>query len=67
MAKNVIAQISGGSKKVLDDVNTVADVKATFVGAGLYTVLLNGNPADDSTPVRDSDHLVLANATKGGN
>ena len=30
MAKNVISQVLGGSKKVLDDVYTVADVRRSL-------------------------------------
>ncbi len=65
MAKNVVAQVSGGSKKVLDDVENVGDVKEELDADG-YTALLNGEPASDETQLRDADFVVLAKAAKGG-
>lgn len=65
MAKNVIAQIVGGEKKVLDDVNTVADARGKMGAAG-YTATLNDRPATDTESLRDMDKLVFSVAAKGG-
>lgn len=65
MAKNVIAQVLGGEKKVLDDVYTVADVKAKL-GASAYTASVNGSPASDSESLEDGDFVSLSQAVKGG-
>ena len=63
--ENVIAQVIGGSKQVLDNVETVADVKAKL-DATNHTALINGQPADDDAEVRSGDFVSLAKAAKGG-
>lgn len=63
--ENVIAQVIGGSKKVLDGVSTVADVKKELSADG-YVAQINGRPADDETQVRSGDFVTLAKAAKGG-
>jgi sulfur carrier protein ThiS len=65
MAKNVIAQKLGGTKQVLDDVETVGDVKTKLSATG-YTASLNGEPAQDSDEVSDGDFVSLSQAVKGG-
>lgn len=65
MASNVVAQVQGGEKKVLDDVYTVADVREKMNAAG-YTASINGDPASDSDEVNDQDFISFAVATKGG-
>lgn len=65
MANNVVAQVIGGSKQVLDGVETVADVKAKL-DAKYHVAQINGMPANDDAKVKDSDFLSLAKAAKGG-
>ncbi len=65
MAKNIIAQVLGGDKKVLDDVNTVGDVKAKLEATS-YTATLNGSPASDDESLEDGDFVSLSQAVKGG-
>ena len=66
MSNNVIAQVSGGSKKVLDGVNTVSDVKRELGATDGYTAMVNGSPAQDNDSLEDSDVVTLAKAVKGG-
>jgi sulfur carrier protein ThiS len=66
MANNVIAQVQGGEKKILENVETVADVRAKMSATG-YAASVNGEPADDSDEVSDQDFISFAVATKGGN
>ena len=66
MANNIIAQISGGSKQVLDNVDTVAQVKTKLGAEAGYTAAINGDPADDSELLEDGDVVTLAKAVKGG-
>ncbi len=65
MAQNVVTQVLGGAKKVLDNVQTIGDVKANL-GAQGYTASINGEPARDSDPVSDGDFVSLSQAVKGG-
>lgn len=66
MAKNVIAQVLGGEKKVFDDVNTVSDVKSKLGASTGYTAAINGEPAEDSQTLEDGDVVTLSKAVKGG-
>lgn len=65
MAQNVVAQVSGGSKKVLDGVETVGDVKSQMNALG-YTASVNGDPAQSSDTLQDGDFVSLSQAVKGG-
>ena len=66
MSNNVIAQALGGSKKVLDDVETVADVRKKLALEGAYTALINGDPAADGEDVGEGDVVTFAKSVKGG-
>lgn len=65
MAKNVIAQILGADKKVLDDVATVGEVKSKLNATG-YTASVNGDSQTDSFGLEDGDFVLLSQAVKGG-
>jgi sulfur carrier protein ThiS len=65
MTNNVIAQVLGGEKKILDNVATVADVKK-LMGAEGYTAAINGSPASDSEALSEGDIVTLSKAVKGG-
>lgn len=66
MTNNVIAQVFGGEKKVLDGVSTVADVKAKMGCTANYAALVNGSPAADSDELSEGDFVTLSVAVKGG-
>lgn len=71
MANNVIAQVLGGKKEVLDNVDSVAAVKSQLgqkIGQDLtnYTASLNGEPASNTDSVSDGDFVSLSQAVKGG-
>ncbi len=66
MASNVIAQVLGGNKQVLDGVDTVFDVKKKLDVATGYTASVNGNPATDDQELDDNDFVSLSQAVKGG-
>ncbi len=65
-AENVIAQVVGGSKKILDNCETVGDVKKEL-GCSTYTANVNGEPASDDDTLSDGDFVTLAKSAKGGN
>lgn len=65
MANNVVAQVLGGEKKVLDNVNTVKDVTTQLKVTG-YTATTNGETAAEDDELRDGDFVSLAQAVKGG-
>lgn len=65
MAKNVVVQVLGGSKEVMDDVYTVREVKSRK-GASAYAASINGSPAQDSDSLEDGDFVSLSQAVKGG-
>lgn len=66
MAKNIIAQVAGGSKQVLDDVDTVGELRSKLsLGTG-YTAAVNGDSQSDDYNLDDGDFVTFAKATKGG-
>lgn len=66
MAKNVIGIPAGGSKQVLDGVNTVKDAFTALKLEGNYTAAINGDPADMDDSLDDGDVVSFAQAVKGG-
>jgi sulfur carrier protein ThiS len=66
MSKNIIVQVAGGNKQVLDDVYTIAQVKAKLSLSGNYTVSINGEPAQDSDDLNEGDFVSFAQSVKGG-
>lgn len=65
MAKNVVVQVLGGSKQVLDGATTVSDVKRQL-GVDKYSASINGEPASDHQQLEDGDFVSLSQAVKGG-
>jgi molybdopterin converting factor small subunit len=65
MAQNVIAQVLGGEKKILDNVVTVKDVQSKLSVDG-YTATVNGNTETADYQLEDGDFVSLAPAVKGG-
>lgn len=65
MARNVVAQVLGGEKKVLDDVSTVAEVTSKL-GVSGYTATVNGSQATPDEELQDGDFVSLSQAVKGG-
>ena len=66
MANNVVLHAAGGSKRVEDNVNTVADAKARLGLDSTYTAFVNGEAATDSTQLHDSDFVTFSKSVKGG-
>jgi sulfur carrier protein ThiS len=66
MANNVIVQVAGGSKQVLDGVSTVADVRSKLGTTDGYTASLNGDPVESGATLEDNDMVTFAKAVKGG-
>ena len=65
MAKKVTVQVIGGSTKSFDNFNTVGDIKKSL-NLGNYTAQLNGEAANDNTPLQDYAFVALSAAVKGG-
>lgn len=65
MAENVITQVIGGTKKLLDDVNTVGDV-ASQMGAANMQASVNGSPESHDYELSDGDIVTFSNKPKGG-
>lgn len=66
MANNIIAQVAGGSKQVLDGCSTVQEAANQLGAASGYTAAINGDPADFSGRLSDGDVVTFAKAVKGG-
>ncbi len=66
MANNVIGQVAGGTKQVMDNVETVADVASKLGASSGYTASINGDPAGMSDSLEDSDMVTFAKSVKGG-
>lgn len=65
MAQNVIAQVLGGEKKILDNVSTVADVTKQLNVNG-YTATVNGDQQGSDYELENGDFVSLSQAVKGG-
>jgi sulfur carrier protein ThiS len=65
MANNVVAQVLGGTKQVLDNVHTVLEIKEKL-NAHKYTAAINGDSASDDDSLNDGDFVSLSQAVKGG-
>lgn len=65
MADRVTAVVLGGTPRVLDNVETVADVKEMMNVPG-YQATVNGDTADDNTFLEDFSYVSLSAAVKGG-
>lgn len=67
MAKNVIAQVLGGEKKILDDVMTVADAADSLdISASEYAVAVNGNAVESGYQLNDGNFVTFTKKVKGG-
>lgn len=65
MAKNVVSQVLGGAKRVLDDVFTVRDVRGQLGLGANYRASVDGSPAEDGAAVRDGNYVSFSEAVKG--
>ena len=65
MSDNVIALATGGERKLVDGVSTVADVKAKLNLTANYIGSINGTPANDSDAVEAGDFVTFAEKVKG--
>jgi hypothetical protein len=65
-AKNVIAQVLGGDKDVVDGVNNVGDVREKMGIGNDYSATLNGSGVKDDATVRDGDFVAFSRKVKGG-
>lgn len=67
MAANVIAQVVGGQKKIIDkEVETVGDVRTELYLSANYKASVNGEPSDsDSEELEDRDFVSFAEQVKG--
>jgi hypothetical protein len=65
MAKNIIGQVVGGTKKVIDLANTVGEVRNQLGVSSTYKAAVNGEPAsNDSQTLRDQDYVSFSEAVK---
>jgi hypothetical protein len=65
MAKNVITQVLGGAKRVLDGVCTVNDCRKELGLGSQYRASIDGSPADDNARVVDGNYVSFSEAVKG--
>jgi hypothetical protein len=66
MANNVIVQVLGGNKKILDNVETVKDVKTKMGLAEGYTAAIDEVTANDTDKVQEGNFVTLSKSVKGG-
>lgn len=65
MQSNVIAQVLGGQKRILDGVATVRDCRSKLGLGNNYTASVNGTPASDTDLVRAQDFVSFSESVKG--
>ena len=66
MVNNVIFQVVGGQKKVLDNVETISDIKKAVNLEGNYTFLVNGETVSSDYEIEEGDIVTASQAVKGG-
>ena len=67
MAQNVVAQVLGGKKELIDDVDTVAEVAAKMdISMDTHAAAVNGDAAEADTDLEDSDFVTFTKKVKGG-
>lgn len=65
MARNVIAQVLGGQKRILDGASTVSDVRRQLGIGAQFAAQVNGSAAGDSQYLDDQDFVTFAEQVKG--
>ena len=66
MSNNVIAQVSGGDKQVVDGAKTVKELKAKMGLTGKkYQATANGDPVGDDYSLEAGDHVIFTEDVKG--
>lgn len=65
-AKDVIAQVVGGEKKVVEGVENVAQVREKMGLSSDYTATVNTDPVDDNFTLRANDYVAFTRKVKGG-
>lgn len=65
MAKVTVTVLGSETPVVLDDIETVGEVKDEME-CGNHTATVGGEPADDDEELRDGDFVDLAPSVKGG-
>lgn len=64
MAVDIMAQVVGGKKQIVEGCSTVGEVKQKL-GIPGHTATINGDPADDDQELSEGDFMSLAPAVKG--
>ena len=62
---DVIAQVVGGAKRVIEGASTVSDVRRQMGLANNFKAAVNGEPRDDGFQVRGGDYVSFQEAVKG--
>lgn len=65
MATNVIAQVVGGQKRVIDSAANVGEIREQLGLTGNYKAQVNGDNAEDSAILRTGDFVSFSEAVKG--
>ena len=65
MANKITAVVLGGNPVVLDDVETIGDVKARL-SVTRHTATVNGEPAENDFELEDFEFVSLSPSVKGG-
>lgn len=65
MAQNVIAQVVGGQKKLLDVASNVANARQQLGLSASYKASINGEPAGEDDTLSDKDYVSFSEAVKG--
>lgn len=65
MAQNIIGQVLGGQKKILDNVSSVGDVRRALGLGNQYRASVDGTPAEDGQFLRDGNYVSFSEAVKG--
>lgn len=66
MAQHAIAQVLGGDKTVLENVDTLQDVMDELELDGTYAASVNGEPATPDTEIPEGAFVSFAAPVKGG-
>lgn len=66
MAKNVTAAISGGKKRVFDEVDNLTELKDEMGLDGSYVITVNGETVNEDDDLPDYSFVTFGEKVKGG-
>jgi hypothetical protein len=62
---NIVAQVTGGQKKIVDNVTTIKDLRLQMNLADNYVATMDGTPVNDNDYIKEKAFVSFAEKVKG--